>query len=54
MTWDALWKRVNQEAEQEYRYQRDPYEFAQKHLHIWNFQPWGQTPMHAFTRDIIK
>lgn len=52
MTWDALWRRVNIEAEQEYRFKRDPYEFAQKHLHEWKFKPWSKAAYYAFGRNI--
>jgi hypothetical protein len=52
MTWDALWSRVNREAEEGSRYQRDPYEFAQKHLHVWQFRPWTRAAYHAFGKDI--
>lgn len=52
MTWDALWNRVNREAEEEYRYQRDRYEFAMRHLWQPRFVSMSTPALYAFIKDM--
>lgn len=47
-----VWTLANREAEQEYRYQRDPYEFAQKNLWIPQFVSMSTPALFAFTSDM--
>lgn len=52
MTCAWIWKTVNDEANAAHLYDRDPYEFAQKHLWIPKFVTWSKSAYYAFTKDI--
>lgn len=49
---DWVWRKANEDAEREYRWKRDPYEFAQRHLWIPRFESMSTPALYAFTKDI--
>ena len=48
-----IYEMVNREANQKHLYDRDQYEFTQKHLWIPKFKKWGKAPMHAFMKGLM-
>lgn len=54
MTSSWIWKKVNDEANREHLYDRDPYEFAMTHLWIPRFESWSTAAYYAFTKDLCK
>lgn len=50
---DWIYKKCQADDAREYRFERDPREFAQKHLWIPQFRPMGKTAYYAFGRDMM-
>lgn len=52
MKYEWIYSKVNGEAEEEYRYQRDPYEFAMRNLWLPRSGSWSTPALHAFRKEI--